>query len=228
METIGEKAEENRLLGSVFILGTANSACSVAFYARISGIRANPLKYTDPDGNETLGASMTEDDYNNHKFNFPSEYRDWDAIQEFFKDNPNGAFYGHDSELMLNAYKDKKDIKYINPDKANVDLLCLAMTTKAIFSIAKGGINTLGKFKNVDPKALTPNSLDEFSTIGPSDNVLSTAREIIKNTGSISSPISVAKGTDGALTIIDGHHRWLAAIQMGLKKVPIEIIEGLK
>jgi hypothetical protein len=53
METIpeiSEKAEGSRLLCSVFTLGTANSACSATVYARISGIRANPLKYTDPDG----------------------------------------------------------------------------------------------------------------------------------------------------------------------------------
>jgi hypothetical protein len=47
---IKEKAEEIGLSGPVFSLGTANSACSAAFYARISGIREYPLKYTDPDG----------------------------------------------------------------------------------------------------------------------------------------------------------------------------------
>jgi hypothetical protein len=53
METISRirgKAERNGISGPVFTLGTANSACSAAFYARISGIRANPLKYMDPDG----------------------------------------------------------------------------------------------------------------------------------------------------------------------------------
>jgi hypothetical protein len=50
MSKIGEKAERIGISGPVFTLGTANSACSAAFYARISGIRANPLKYTDPDG----------------------------------------------------------------------------------------------------------------------------------------------------------------------------------
>jgi hypothetical protein len=46
--------EESRPFESVYTLGTANSACSVVFYARISGIRANPLKYTDPDGKITI------------------------------------------------------------------------------------------------------------------------------------------------------------------------------
>jgi hypothetical protein len=61
MSEIGEKAERIGPSGPVFTLGTANSASSVAFYPRISGIRENPLKYLDPDGetrvkaNDTLG-----------------------------------------------------------------------------------------------------------------------------------------------------------------------------
>jgi hypothetical protein len=47
---IEKKAERIGISGSVFTLGTANSACSVVFYARISGIQPNPLKYTHPDG----------------------------------------------------------------------------------------------------------------------------------------------------------------------------------
>jgi hypothetical protein len=47
-----EKVEEIGLGGPAFTLGTANSACPVFFCARISGIQANPLKYTDPDGRD--------------------------------------------------------------------------------------------------------------------------------------------------------------------------------
>jgi hypothetical protein len=54
MSKIGKKAERTGLLGPVFTLGTANSANSVGFFARISGIWANPLKYTDPDGNDII------------------------------------------------------------------------------------------------------------------------------------------------------------------------------
>jgi hypothetical protein len=62
MPEISEKADGSGLLGPVFTLGTANSACSAAFYARISGIRANPLKYTDPDGRNAYN-SAGEDIY---------------------------------------------------------------------------------------------------------------------------------------------------------------------
>jgi hypothetical protein len=55
MKTVSEilgKAEIIWLSGPVFTLGTANSACSGFFYARISGIRENPVKYTAPDGRD--------------------------------------------------------------------------------------------------------------------------------------------------------------------------------
>ncbi|MDR0997891.1 MAG: hypothetical protein LBL70_02400 [Treponema sp.] len=69
METVSglcEKIEGIGLGGPVFTLGTANSACSVVFYTRISGIRANPLKCTAPDGNLDLVNNIsipTPDDF---------------------------------------------------------------------------------------------------------------------------------------------------------------------
>jgi hypothetical protein len=60
-------------------------------------------------------------------------------VQNFFSDYPNGAFSAHDSELRLSAYSDKKDIKYINPDKANIEFVGVLFGIKAI-SIAAPGI----------------------------------------------------------------------------------------
>jgi hypothetical protein len=57
METLSglcEKVEEIGSWGPVFTLGTANSACSTAFFARFTGIRDNPLTYTDPVGNDII------------------------------------------------------------------------------------------------------------------------------------------------------------------------------
>jgi hypothetical protein len=50
MPGLYEKRMKIGLWGPVFTLRTANSAYSMGFYARISGIREYPLKYTDPDG----------------------------------------------------------------------------------------------------------------------------------------------------------------------------------
>jgi hypothetical protein len=55
---ISENTEGAGLWGAVFTLETANSACSAAFYARISGIWANPLKYTAPDGEIPIPAAV--------------------------------------------------------------------------------------------------------------------------------------------------------------------------
>jgi hypothetical protein len=48
---MGKEAERIGISRPVFTLGTANSACSGG-YARILGIRENPLKYTDTDGKD--------------------------------------------------------------------------------------------------------------------------------------------------------------------------------
>jgi hypothetical protein len=54
MFKICEKTEGSGHLKPVFTLKTANSACSGCFSARISGIQASPLKYTDPDGRDIV------------------------------------------------------------------------------------------------------------------------------------------------------------------------------
>jgi hypothetical protein len=59
MFEIGEKVERIGISVSIFTLGTANSAFSLVFYVRISEIRANPLKYTDPDGEITIYFGVT-------------------------------------------------------------------------------------------------------------------------------------------------------------------------
>jgi RHS repeat-associated protein len=186
----------------------------------------NPVKYIDPNGEDIIDSDTTKEQFDNMT-KFDSDFtreRIWEDAQIFLSENPNGAFYRAPGESQWQQFENRKDINYINPDKANVDIVKFILTVRALVHIAKAGVEALSQFKNVDPKSLIPNPADEFSTIGPSDRILHAARETIKNTGNISSRISVVKGPDGILTIADGHHRWLAAIQMGLKKIPIHII----
>lgn len=72
---------------------------------------------------------------------------------------------------------------------------------------------------------LSPNPLDEFSNpnIGPSDDAVKRYIYEINRTGKISEPIIVQKLSDGGYEIVNGHHRWLAALISGIKKVPIKI-----
>jgi hypothetical protein len=57
---LGEKTTKIRPSISVYTLRTTNSTFSVVFYVRISGIRPNPLKYTDPDGKDIVRLSKDD------------------------------------------------------------------------------------------------------------------------------------------------------------------------
>ena len=73
---------------------------------------------------------------------------------------------------------------------------------------------------------INPNPLDEFSNpkIGPNESAVSRYIKEINTNGTISEPIEVQKLSSGGYEIVNGHHRWLAAIKTGLKEVPIKIV----
>ena len=66
------------------------------------------------------------------------------------------------------------------------------------------------------------NPADEFF-IEPSETAMRRHMEYIRYNGTIDAPIIVQKLASGGYRIVDGHHRWYAALKMGLSKVPIEI-----
>lgn len=74
--------------------------------------------------------------------------------------------------------------------------------------------------KKVDISKIKPNAYDEFSNpkIGPSQSALSKHKKYISEHGKIDEPILVKNLGNGNYEIINGHHRWEAARQMGLKK----------
>ena len=75
--------------------------------------------------------------------------------------------------------------------------------------------------KNAKVSDINPNPLDEFSNpkIGPNESAVSKYTN-----GTISESIEVQKLASGGYEIVNGHHRWLAAIKTGLKNVPIKIV----
>ena len=80
-------------------------------------------------------------------------------------------------------------------------------------------------------KHLHPNPDDEFCDpkVGPSYRIISDYQDnIIKarqhNIAPIAEPIIVEKIRPEGYLLLNGHHRWAAAIRMGLKKVPIKIV----
>lgn len=70
---------------------------------------------------------------------------------------------------------------------------------------------------------LIPNLADDFFRVGPNNAAINAHRNYILQNGTIESPIIVEAVSEG-YKIIDGHHRWPAAVQAGLKNVPIKII----
>lgn len=80
--------------------------------------------------------------------------------------------------------------------------------------------------KKTDVNNLHANPLDEFSNpkIGPSESAVAKYMKEINTTGTLSNPIEVQKLASGGYEIVNGHHRWLAAIKVGLDKVPIKIM----
>jgi hypothetical protein len=83
--------------------------------------------------------------------------------------------------------------------------------------------------RNISPNKLSPNPNDPFSdpNVGPSHDALHYHREYILQHGTTDGPIYVQETAEG-YQIIDGHHKWLAALQAGLEKVRIEVIEFLE
>lgn len=77
----------------------------------------------------------------------------------------------------------------------------------------------------VPTNKLRPNPLDEFSDpkIGPSPERLSYHRNYILQHGTVEEPLEVLD-MGNYYEISGGHHRWLAAQQAGLEKVPVKIL----
>ena len=85
--------------------------------------------------------------------------------------------------------------------------------------------------RQASPDDLHPNPEDEFSdpAIGPSDKIVAHYMNLYVNwkqcdTKDLIEPITVAKLSTGGYRILNGHHRWLAARNLRMKKVPIEIV----
>ncbi len=79
----------------------------------------NPVKYTDPDGNETYDSSITEDQYKNSWL--LQKDRSWESVQKFFEENPNGVLHRPEQQFAFMELEDKNEI--VDPNACNVDLV---------------------------------------------------------------------------------------------------------
>ena len=85
--------------------------------------------------------------------------------------------------------------------------------------------------KSAPPSKLHVNPEDEFCdpNIGPNNEILQKYSSGIRENGYLGErpfrePIEVAKMKPDGYMILNGHHRWLAAVKKNLKKVPIRIM----
>lgn len=85
--------------------------------------------------------------------------------------------------------------------------------------------------KSADPMTLHPNPEDEFCfpEIGPSYKIISEYVEQIQHrqrqdAPPFDEPVIVEKTRPDGYMLLNGHHRWAAALRLGLKKIPIKIV----
>lgn len=85
--------------------------------------------------------------------------------------------------------------------------------------------------KKMNINKLHPNPGDEFSveSIGPNNSIVSDyvdkmLRAQNLNMPVMEEPIIVEKMSTGGYMILNGHHRWMAANKVGIKKVPVQIV----
>ena len=89
--------------------------------------------------------------------------------------------------------------------------------------------------RTLSPKDMHVNPEDEFADpeIGPSDRIINeymheVQRLYMERRSLFPSPIVVYKMAKGGYLILNGHHRWAAAIKCGLKKVRATIMNPPK
>lgn len=87
------------------------------------------------------------------------------------------------------------------------------------------------KSRQIDIKKLHPNPEDEFSTdsVGPNWEIVADYEKTIRFNMEVdldifSEPLYAVKLDKGGYMLLNGHHRWLAALDVNVKKVPVKIV----
>lgn len=85
--------------------------------------------------------------------------------------------------------------------------------------------------KTLSPEHMHVNPDDEFSNpkVGPSDEIVEryieeARKDMEAGALSFDEPIMVAKIDDKEYMIVDGHHRWAAAVKVGLTQVRVLVV----
>lgn len=114
----------------------------------------NPIKYTDPDGNETYDSSITKEEFakiqyklpplsesSNSPFNNPS----WDDVQNFFAQNPNGCISRNPDEASYRFYTNEGKDKPVEYNMIIGDEFFLFGLGKGAIKLGKGLVTGVEK-----------------------------------------------------------------------------------
>jgi hypothetical protein len=107
----------------------------------------NPVRYVDPDGEDIITAETTKEKYY-EMAKFESDFTKedtWKKAQTYLQENPNGAYYRAPGESQWQQFENKNDIKVIDPNSANIDLMSAFMIGRSVFSAGKVLVNGLTK-----------------------------------------------------------------------------------
>ena len=108
---------------------------------------------------------------------------------------------------------------------------------KGIYYPVKAGFLRRILIRRAPCSRMHPNPYDEFSqpNIGPNPRIITEYVNLYKEyrfvngmtflTGNVSQPVIVEKAYPAGYIILNGHHRWAAATRVGLKNLPIRIVD---
>ncbi len=102
---------------------------------------------------------------------------------------------------------------------------------KGVYMPLKAGMLERILFKKMPCERLHPNPADEFCfpEIGPSYRIIGEYEEKIRRAQQyeldvFEEPIMVEKMSPDGYLILNGHHRWAAALRCGVGKIPVKIV----
>ncbi len=105
--------------------------------------------------------------------------------------------------------------------------------TKGVYVPVRAGLLRRLLVRRVPCKMLHPNPDDEFCspTVGPNAEIISKYSQDFRRHGTHSSveydvePLTVEKTRPDGYLILNGHHRWAAAIMTGQRSLPVRVVD---
>ena len=105
---------------------------------------------------------------------------------------------------------------------------------KGVMVPVKAGILERLLVRKMNVKRMHPNPEDEFCfpEIGPNLGIITSyvtqfKRNIEKDLPLMDEPLYLQKVRPSGYMLLNGHHRWAAALRMGLRTVPVSIVNGV-